>query len=77
MKVTIEYAGLLDIKGVASGEAVELAAGSTVRDVLGRLGVEASHQKFITPLRNNQRAKLSDTLTDGDRLHLLLPVGGG
>lgn len=77
MKVTVEYTGVLDIKAIPSGGAVELPAGSTVSALLERLGIQTGHRKFITPLVNNAKARNSAVLSEGDRVYLLLPVGGG
>ena len=77
MKVTVEYTGVLDIKAVPSGGLVEIPDGATVFALLDRLGVDPEHRKFITPLVNNTKARNSTVLSGGDRVYLLLPVGGG
>ena len=77
MRVTVEFTGLLDIKIVKSGGSVELDEGATVGALLERLGIDERHRKFITPLVNDRKARLSEVLSDGVRVYLLLPVGGG
>ncbi|HOW98159.1 MAG TPA: MoaD/ThiS family protein [Kiritimatiellia bacterium] len=77
MNVTVEYTGVLDIKTVPSGGVLELPPGATVSALLERLGIDPAHRKYITPLVNNAKAKNSTTLVEGDRIYLLLPVGGG
>ena len=77
MRVTVEFTGLLDIKVVKSGGSVELDEGATVGALLERLGIDERHRKFITPLVNNNKARISSVLSEGDKVYLLLPVGGG
>ncbi|MBU1693062.1 MAG: MoaD/ThiS family protein [Verrucomicrobia bacterium] len=77
MRVTVEYTGLLDIKRVPSGGTVEVGDGATVSALLEQLGIDPGHRKFITPLVNNTKARISTVLADGDKVYLLLPVGGG
>ncbi len=77
MNVTVEYTGVLDIKAVPSGGHLDLPPGATVSVLLERLGIDPAHRKYITPLVNNSKARNSDVLAEGDRVYLLLPVGGG
>lgn len=77
MRVSVEFTGLLNISTVRSGDEVNLESGATVGKLLDRLGIDEHHKKFITPLVNNRKARLTETLSDGDRVYLLLPVGGG
>ena len=77
MNVIVEYTGVLDIRVVPSGGTMELPSGATVSTLLERLGIDPAHRKYITPLVNNAKAKGSSVLADGDKVYLLLPVGGG
>jgi sulfur carrier protein ThiS len=77
MRVTVEYTGVLNIKVVSSGGTVELPTGATVSALLEHLGIDKEHRKFITSLVNNQKARISAVLSEGDKVYLLLPVGGG
>ena len=77
MRVTVEYTGVLNIKAVPNGGTVELPAGAAVSTLLEHLGIDREHRKFITPLVNNNKARLSTVLSEGDKVYLLLPVGGG
>lgn len=77
MNVVVEYTGVLDIKAVPNGGALDLPPGATVSALLEQLGIDPAHRKFITPLVNNAKAKHSAILSEGDRVYLLLPVGGG
>jgi len=77
MRVTVEYTGVLDIKAVPNGGPVEIPAGATVSALLEHLGIDKGHRKFITPLVNNKKARISSVLSEGDKVYLLLPVGGG
>lgn len=77
MKVTVEYVALLNVQGVANGETIEMAAGSTIFDLLSRLGIERSKMRFVVPLVNSLRVRHDHELRDGDRVYLLVPAGGG
>ena len=62
----------------ANGDRVELATGSTVVDLLERLGMGA---KWVVAERNGEPVNRADmpttVLTDGDRIELVRAVAGG
>ena len=66
------------MKVLANGEAVELADGSTVDDLLAALGLGG---KWVVVERNREpvaRAELATTvLIEGDRIELVRAVAGG
>jgi sulfur carrier protein len=66
------------VRVVANGEAVEVAAGATVADLLGELGLGG---RWVLVEHNGEpvpRAQLSSTpLAEGDRLELVRAVAGG
>jgi len=58
-----------------TGMAVEFAPGETVAGLVARLGLDPKRIKII--MLNGRSAKLEDSLSDGDRVGLFPPVGGG
>ena len=66
------------VRVVANGDAVELADGATVEDLLGTLGLGG---RWVLVERNGEpvpRAALGSTaLADGDRLEMVRAVAGG
>jgi len=52
-----------------------IASGTTVRDVVDRLGIREAEARLI--FINNKRALLTSVLNDGDRLGIFPPIGGG
>ena len=63
---------------LANGNAVELADGATLDDLLAELGLGA---KWVVVERNGEPVPRRETpttvLTDGDRLELVRAVAGG
>jgi sulfur carrier protein len=61
-----------------NGEGREIAAGSTVANLLGELGVAQPHVAVEVNLEVVPRAEHRDTiLNDGDRVEVVTLVGGG
>jgi sulfur carrier protein len=61
-----------------NGEGREIAAGSTVANLLGELGVTQPHVAVEVNLEVVPRAEHRDTiLNDGDRVEVVTLVGGG
>jgi molybdopterin converting factor small subunit len=52
-----------------------IAAGTTVQDIVSQLNISEGEAKLI--FVNNKRALLTSVLSDGDRLGIFPPVGGG
>ncbi|GEM_PF-443599 len=77
MKIHVEFAAVLDLKGVTNGAELDVPHGTTPADLLTTFHVRPEHQKYVTPFVNGTRMKLSHPLKEGDRLFLSLPVGGG
>jgi len=77
VKIHVTYAAVLKIDDVVSDSHVEIDDGTTIADFLTRCRVQQMHQRTIIPIVNGASRRLDYTLRDGDRLNLLLPVGGG
>jgi sulfur carrier protein len=61
-----------------NGQGHEIAAGSTVANLLGELGVSQPHVAVEVNLEVVPRAQHRDTiLSDGDRIEVVTLVGGG
>jgi sulfur carrier protein len=61
-----------------NGKGREIAAGSTVANLLGELGVTQPHVAVEVNLEVVPRAEHRDTiLNDGDRVEVVTLVGGG
>ncbi len=60
---------------IGEGQALRCADGSTVKDILSRLGISEGDAKII--LVNGRAKKVDDGLDDGDRLALFPAVAGG
>jgi len=78
MTVTIKlFAGLRSFAPEGSGDEVvlELPAGATANDAATALGIPQGHAgaAFI----NNERVDLDVTLSDGQVVGLIPPLGGG
>jgi sulfur carrier protein len=61
-----------------NGQGREIAAGSTIANLLGELGVTQPHVAVEVNLEVVPRAQHRDTiLSDGDRVEVVTLVGGG
>jgi len=65
------------VEGMAIGESLSLRLdeGSTVKDILSRLGISKGDAKII--LVNGRAKKVDDGLDDGDRLAIFPAIAGG
>ena len=77
MKITLRFVGYLKFEGIESGDRIDAADGSTVKELLDRHGMATQHQRYVVPIVNGEERKLAHVLKDGDELSLFLPVGGG
>jgi hypothetical protein len=77
MKIKIEFTSLLYIRGIKSGDWLDLPDQATARDALNLCKIREEHQRYIIPFINGQEGHIDDPLRDQDTLKLFLPVGGG
>jgi len=77
INVKVLFTGLVAVKGISSGNTVEIPINSTVSSLLSKLGIKEEHKKYIIILVNEEKAQLSKILNDNDVLSLFLAVGGG
>ena len=77
MKIEVASTGLLHIEGLEKEGFVELEAGATVTDLLNIIKIQQDHQRFVTAFVNGEEKNRSAVLRNGDKVTLLLPIGGG
>jgi sulfur carrier protein ThiS len=77
MTISLRYSPILKLEGPDESGKVETAAGTTVKDLLGRLGIPDGQQRYLLVYANDRKQTLSYTLRDGDAVQLFLPIGGG
>ena len=58
-----------------SGDRYPIATGTTLKQLLEKLGIPEDDVRLI--FINGIKGNLTSTLTDGDRLGIFPPVGGG
>ncbi len=77
MVVRIHFHGAIDRRGIEQDHELLVEPGTTVGQVLARLGYSASQARFIVPMVAGQRVHAQHALSDRDQLDLLAPAGGG
>lgn len=77
MKILLTYVAWLKLSNPPSGSILEIEEGNSVSDVLLSCGLKEEHHRFIVPVVNGSVRGLNESLSDGDSLHLLMPIGGG
>lgn len=69
------HARLLPLGSERGRTVVEVGEGTTVGDVLAKLGVRDDGQQYISI--DGMRAELSQPLWDGAEVRVIVPLGGG
>ncbi len=77
IKVVIRCASHNLFEGIEDGDIVALEEGSTVADLLTRLGAEKRFLDYIVPYVNEDPKELGHVLQDGDELRPFVPISGG
>lgn len=77
INIKVLFTGLVAVKGISSGDTIEIPANSTVSYALSKLGIRDEHKKYIIVLVNEEKSSLFTILNEGDLLSLFLAVGGG
>jgi sulfur carrier protein ThiS len=77
MKINIELSGALKRKAKENCFELEVAEGKTVHQVLLDMGYKEEEIRYLIAILNGNRVELATTLQEGDRLRILLPIGGG
>lgn len=68
---------MLVVRGLPPGGRLELPETATAGNVLQRLQLAPAHQGVVTIFINEQRARPTTPLKEGDRVFLGLPMSGG
>lgn len=77
MKIKVEFVGAISTGPYKKEQEFEVAEKSTVKSFLETLHFDRGHLNFIQVVKNGSRCAHSDTLKKGDKLELMLMVGGG
>ena len=77
MRISLAYVGYLHLPGVKNNSVLEVDEPSSVADVLEHFGMRREHRRFLVPVVNGERKRLSYVLRPDDALFLYLPAGGG
>jgi len=76
-EISVSFAGTIYIKGLMSGEKVEIEHNTSISAFLLSKGLAPHHLKLVIPVVNGEEQPLDYILQDNDKLNLFMPVGGG
>ncbi len=77
MKIKVEFVGAINTGPYKKEQEFELKEKITVKSFLETLHFDRGHLNFIQVVRNGSRCAHTETLKNGDKLELMLMVGGG
>jgi molybdopterin converting factor small subunit len=77
LTVHVELFGALRSPGGETHFSLALSKDADVRRLLSELSYDEREQKYLVVLVNDQNAETNTRLADGDRVKILLPIGGG
>ncbi len=77
IEVRVHFHGAIDRRGLAQDQRLQVEPGTTVDDLLRRIGYSGPQVRFIVAMRGGDRLHPRHPLADGDQLDLLAPAGGG
>lgn len=77
MKIRVEFVGAINSGPYNKEHEFNLKEILTVKGFLETLHFDKGHINYIQVLRNGKRCPHSEQLSNGDRLELMLMVGGG
>lgn len=77
MRIHLSRAAQLELPAFPENGEVDIPEGTTVKTFLELAGVRKEHRQFVLPMVNDTKVSLRYVLQEGDRLFLLIPVGGG
>ena len=77
MNVKVEFIGAIDSGKYDQISVFEISKNQTIEIFLKSLHFHESHIKFIQVLQNGKRVSQNTVIKDGDKLDLMLMVGGG
>ncbi len=77
MKIKVEFVGAINTGPYEKEQEFEIKEKTSIKEFLNSLHFDKSHINFIQVVRNGSRCPHSDTIKKGDKLELMLMVGGG
>jgi sulfur carrier protein ThiS len=77
MKIKVEFVGAINTGPYKKEQDFEINEKTTIREFLETLHFDKGHLNFIQAVKNGSRCAHSETLKKGDKLELMLMVGGG
>ena len=78
MKIDVEFVGAINSGPFKKKQKFEIKEKSTVKDFLETLThIDKGHLSFIQVVLNGNRVSHNQALKNGDKLELMLMVGGG
>ena len=77
MKIKVEFVGAINTGPYKKNQDFDIKERTSIKDFLETLHFDKSHLNFIQVIKNGSRAAHTETLKNGDKLELMLMVGGG
>lgn len=77
MKIKVEFIGAINSGPYKKEQEFEVKDKSTIKAFLETLHFDKGHLNYIQVVKNGTRCAHGDTLKNGDKLELMLMVGGG
>lgn len=77
MKIRVEFVGAINSGPYQKEQDFTLKEMLTVKGFLETLHFDKGHINYIQVIRNGKRCPHTEQLSNGDRLELMLMVGGG
>lgn len=78
MKINVEFVGAINSGPFKKQQQFDLKDKATVKDFLESLThIDKGHLSFIQVVRNGSRVAHTQVLKNGDKIELMLMVGGG
>ncbi len=77
MKIRVEFIGAITTGPYKKEQDFELKEKTCIRDFLETMHYAKEHLSYIQVIKNGQRCAHTELLKNGDKLELMLMVGGG
>ena len=77
MKIKVEFVGAINTGPYQKEQDFELKDKTSIRSFLETLHFDRSHLSYIQVVKNGTRSAHTEILKNGDKLELMLMVGGG
>lgn len=77
MKIKVEFIGAINTGPYKKEQEFEVKEKTSIKSFLESLHFDPGHLNFIQVVKNGTRCAHTDTIKKGDKLELMLMVGGG